>query len=171
MASGMCVWRLLIPIAPSLSRPISVSAIEHGKHNFRKFVLRSRGTRKGKEAMARGENPVNYGPGPKEENSPWVVTPSGVKMLVPEKIPELIVPDLTDCELRPYVSYRVPDVVQSEFTPKELFAAVYKKKIVEDFKAGKIGLDGEPLNPSEEEKLTSEKALELARKTGSDIFS
>ena len=28
---------------------------------------------------------------------------------VPEKVPQLVVPDLTDCELKPYVSYRTAE--------------------------------------------------------------
>ena len=31
---------------------------------------------------------------------------------VPEKVPELIVPDLTDCPLKPYVSYKAKEVEQ-----------------------------------------------------------
>ena len=31
---------------------------------------------------------------------------------VPEMVPELVVPDLTECSLKPYVSYRTKDFVQ-----------------------------------------------------------
>ena len=41
-------------------------------------------------------------------------------------------------QLKPYVSYRVPDVKQSEFTAKDLFNAVYAKPIVDDFQSGKL---------------------------------
>ncbi|CAB3370330.1 Hypothetical predicted protein [Cloeon dipterum] len=90
---------------------------------------------------------------------------------VPEMIPELIVPDLEGFKLKPYVSYRVADVVQSEFTSQDLFDAVYSKKIVQDFKEGKLSEDGQPLEYSEEEKLTPEEAFRRARKTGSDLFA
>ena len=31
---------------------------------------------------------------------------------VPEMVPQLVVPDLTDCDLKPYVSYRTTDIYQ-----------------------------------------------------------
>ncbi|OWR41662.1 ribosomal protein L41 [Danaus plexippus plexippus] len=89
---------------------------------------------------------------------------------VPEMIPELIVPDLKDCNLKPYVSYKAEDVIQSEFTPQQLFDAVYSKKIVIDYKQGKLNADGQPLEPSEEENLQPEEAVQRAKRTGSDIF-
>ena len=69
------------------------------------------------------------------------------------------------------MSYRATDVYQTEFTAKDLFDAVYAKKIVDDFKAGKLDANGDSLEPSEDELLTSEEARIRARKTGSDIFS
>ncbi|XP_069679018.1 large ribosomal subunit protein mL41 isoform X2 [Periplaneta americana] len=103
------------------------------------------------------------------------VRPTGYKrgdtfVEVPEMIPELVVPDLTGFKLKPYVSYRVQDVIQSEFTPKDLFDAVYSEKIVNDFKNGKLDESGEPLEPSPEEQLKPEEAFLQARKTGTDIF-
>ena len=73
-------------------------------------------------------------------------------------------------QLKPYVSYRVADVVQSEFTAKDLFDAVYSEKIVEDFKNGKLDEAGKPTEPSSEEQLTPEKAYIQARQTGTDLF-
>lgn len=73
-------------------------------------------------------------------------------------------------QLKPYVSYRTPDVVQSEFTSRDLFDAVYSEKIVKDFKDGKLSETGEPLEPTQEEVLTPEEAYNRARKTGTDIF-
>lgn len=72
--------------------------------------------------------------------------------------------------MKPYVSYRAPDVTQAPFTAKDLFNVVYAKKIVEDFKASKLDEDGQPLEPSEEEKMTAEEARIKARQTGSDMF-
>merc|ERR1719341_1046042 len=105
-------------------------------------------------------------------------------------IPEIIVPDLEGFKewneeiftynelqrlelnmLKPYVSYRVPDVIQSEFTPQDLFYAVYSNKIAEDFKNNKLNSDGNSLEPSPDELMTPEEAKGRARSTGSDIFS
>merc|ERR1711972_53593 len=92
------------------------------------------------------------------------------KMLIREQIPELIVPDLTGFQLKPYVSYRVADVTQSEFTPSDLFQATYAQKITKDFKDGKLDESGQSKEPSEEELIEPEEALLRARKTGSDIL-
>lgn len=85
-------------------------------------------------------------------------------------IPELIVPDLTDCKFKPYVTYKTTEVIQSEFRAQDLFNAVYAKKIIEDFKNDKLNEDGSPQNPSANEEMTPEEAWIKARKTGSDIF-
>lgn len=74
-------------------------------------------------------------------------------------------------QLKPYVSYRAPEVTQSEFTAKDLFNAVYRQKIVNDFKNKKLNDNGDPTEPSEEELLTPEQAKIKARQTGSDMFS
>lgn len=91
-------------------------------------------------------------------------------VVVPEMIPELVVPDLEGCKMKPYVSYRSTRVVQSEFTPQDLFNAVYADKIRSDFEAGKLDDNGNPLEPNELELLTPKEALDLASKTGSDLF-
>ncbi|XP_029637086.1 39S ribosomal protein L41, mitochondrial [Octopus sinensis] len=62
---------------------------------------------------------------------------TGKYCIIPEMIPNIVVPDLTDCELKPYVSYKVPDVVQSQFTAKELFDACYAPSIIEEHNASK----------------------------------
>jgi large subunit ribosomal protein L41 len=74
-------------------------------------------------------------------------------------------------QLKPYVSYRAPEVVQSEFTSQDLFDAVYAKKIVADFKEGKLDANGDPIAASEEERLSPEEAVRLAKLTGSDLFN
>lgn len=89
---------------------------------------------------------------------------------IPERVPELIVPDLTGCKLKPYVTYKTTEVVQSEFTSEDLFNAIYAKKIIDDFKNDKINEDGTSKDPSPEEQLNSEIAFQNARKTGTDIF-
>lgn len=66
-----------------------------------------------------------------------------------DSVPEIVVPDLTGFRLKPYVSYRVPDVVQSEFTSRDLFDAVYAPKIVKDYKEGQLDLADESKSESE----------------------
>jgi len=89
---------------------------------------------------------------------------------IPEKIPELIVPDLEDCDLKPYVSYATPDIYQDELTSQDLFNAIYGPKIVQDFKTGKLDESGASLEPSPDEMMQSDEAFVRARQTGSDIF-
>lgn len=73
-------------------------------------------------------------------------------------------------QLRPYVSYRVPDVEQEEFTPKDLFHAIYYKKIMKDFETKQLDENGNSLSPSDEELLAAEEAYKNARRTGCDLF-
>lgn len=149
-------------------RQISTTTSLFGKHNFRKFLTpNKRGTRVEKQLRGkpggllidhRGVRPIGY----TDENGKFVI--------VPEQIPEIIVPDLKDCQFKPYVSYRAPDVTQSEFTSQDLFNAIYAKKIIKDFQTGKLNKNGEPLEPSEEEKLKKDEAWIKARQTGSDLI-
>lgn len=60
--------------------------------------------------------------------------------------------------------------MQDKFTAKDLFLVVYADKIKKDFKEGKLDPDGNPLEPSEHEKLTPQQAKDAAGKTGCDIF-
>ena len=149
-------------------RNISLSAPRESKRNFRKFVIANkRGSRIHKTQQ--------MGPKPELEVDRRGVRDVGYNLngrfvKVPEMIPELIVPDLTDCKLKPYVSYKAEDVIQSEFTSQQLFDAIYGKKIVTDYKTGKLDENGDPLEPSEEEKLLPEEAVKRAKQTGSDIF-
>ncbi|CAD7089505.1 unnamed protein product [Hermetia illucens] len=166
--NGKSVTNLLQGSFLTNYRQISTSAPLNGKRNFRKFVVANkRGSRQFKE-MQRGPEPLL--PIDKRGVRDTGITIKGRYFEIPEKIPELIVPDLTDCKLKPYVSYKTPDIVQSEFTSLDLFNSVYAKKIVEDFNQGKLDSQGMPLEPSKEEKLTPEEAVQNARKTGSDIF-
>lgn len=150
------------------TRSISLSAPREGKRNFRKFMLiNKRGTRLQKLRQASGDPEL---PIDKRGVRDVGYVLNGRFYMVPEMIPEIIVPDLTDCDLKPYVSYKAADVIQSEFTAEQLFDAVYSKKIVTDFKEGKLDGNGQPINPSEEEQLKPEEAVLRARKTGSDIL-
>ncbi|CAH2236031.1 39S ribosomal protein L41, mitochondrial [Pararge aegeria] len=149
-------------------RNISLTAPREGKRNFRKFVIANkRGTRIHKQQQ--------MGPNAQLEVDKRGVRDIGYQLngrfvKVPEMIPEIIVPNLKDCDLNPYVSYKAEDVIQSEFTAQQLFDAVYSKKIVTDFKQGKLDADGQPLEPSVEEKLQPDEAIQRAKRTGSDIF-
>ncbi|XP_068617922.1 large ribosomal subunit protein mL41 [Battus philenor] len=149
-------------------RGICITAPREGKRNFRKFVIANkRGSKLFKEQQ-------------KTPNRELEIDKRGVRdvgyylngrfVKVPEMIPEIIVPDLKDFHLKPYVSYKSEDVIQSEFTPQHLFDAIYSKKIVTDFKEGKLDADGQPLEPSNEEKLQPDEAISRAKRTGSDIF-
>ncbi|OQV20180.1 hypothetical protein BV898_05739 [Hypsibius exemplaris] len=73
------------------------------------------------------------------------VRPIGVKLastgefvVIPEMIPELVVPNLEGFPLKPYVSFKVPDIVEPELTARELFDTLYGKKLKDDFEAGKL---------------------------------
>jgi len=90
---------------------------------------------------------------------------------VPEMIPELIVPDLTNCNLKPYVSYRTPTITEEPFSAKDLFDVFYKPKIESDHREGKLMESGEPVQPSSEESMSPDEARLQARKSGSDIFN
>ncbi|XP_011138728.1 39S ribosomal protein L41, mitochondrial isoform X2 [Harpegnathos saltator] len=152
-----------------LRRSIATSCVCHGKRNFRKFLLyNKRGSRQFKKSQT-------------EKTSDIPIDKRGVKdvglkingrfVTVPEMIPELIVPSLEGFKLKPYVSYQVEHFDQGEFTAQDLFNMVYSKKVEEDFANGQLDENGEPLNPSEYEQLTPQRAKENAEKTGCDMFT
>ncbi|KAJ3659302.1 hypothetical protein Zmor_010998 [Zophobas morio] len=151
-------------------RGISTSCARYGKRNFRKFPLfNKRGSKIFKEQRKdpnydlphdkRGVRDIGYN------------DQDGKFVLIPEKVPEIIVPDLKDFPLKPYVSYRTPDVIQSEFTAQDLFNVVYAPKIAKDFQEEKLNDDGSPVEPSPEELMTSEEARIKAEQTGTDLFT
>ncbi|KAL0280769.1 UNVERIFIED_CONTAM: hypothetical protein PYX00_001971 [Menopon gallinae] len=148
-------------------RGFSTSSVCNSLRNFRKIVVHNRGGRRYLERMKKNPDPdiPIYDYNVRQPGYEY----RGKFHLVPEMVPEIIVPDLTDCELKPYVSYKVKDVVQSEFTSKDLFNAVYAKKIVNDFKTGKLDENGNPKEPSKYESQTAEEATLNALKTGSDF--
>ncbi|CAG0883321.1 unnamed protein product [Cyprideis torosa] len=90
--------------------------------------------------------------------------------VIPEMIPDIIVPDLSDCDLKPYVSYRTPEIVQSTFTSRDLFDSVYSKKMFNDFQTDRLDEEGNPKHPSEQELLEPEEAWRRALVTGADLF-
>ncbi|XP_065571645.1 large ribosomal subunit protein mL41-like [Artemia franciscana] len=148
-------------------RNFTTSTTDLGKRNLRKFHLgKFRGTKQFRKDQRLGKFPdipvYDYG----ERQVGYKV---GNKVVpVAEMIPEIIVPNLEGCELKPYVSYRAPEVVTNEFKAEDLFNAVYYEKIVKDFKEGKLSENGESLESNE--KLTAVQAEIRARQTGSDIF-
>lgn len=150
-------------------KKFATTNILNGKRNFRNFYFPNKRGPKEYRQNLRKNNLVDH-IGVRVQ---YLHFPNGKeleKKYFPELSPELIVPNLTNCKLKPYVSYQAPDVTQSEFTAKDLFDAVYSQKIKEDFKAGKLDDDGNSLEPSEQESLTPEEARIRARKSGSDIF-
>lgn len=56
---------------------------------------------------------------------------------------KLIVGNVCLCvfQLKPYVSYRVADVTQPEFTARDLFDKTYAKLITDDFNNGRLDPD------------------------------
>lgn len=162
--------KVLVNILAITKRCISTSASLEGKRNINKFLLpNKRGTRAFKKKQMTDphpEIPVDL----RGVRLTGYTDSKGCYVEVPEKIPQLIVPDLTDFELKPYVSYRTPNIVQSEFTTEDLFNAVYAKKIIDDWNAKELNEDGTSKKPSQEELLDAKTAWKMARKTGSDIF-
>lgn len=87
---------------------------------------------------------------------------------VKEMEPELIVPDLTDFPLKPYVSYRANELETPELTARALFNLVYADGIYKKFLAGE---DVEGDEESVDEMIEKgEQARSEAEKTGSDRF-
>ena len=56
-------------------------------------------------------------------------------------VPEYVVPDLTDCELLPYVPYNVKTVTQPAMSAEDLFEVLYRNEVEKN--AQKIIEDGE----------------------------
>ncbi|KAJ1522789.1 hypothetical protein ONE63_001945 [Megalurothrips usitatus] len=151
------------------SRGISTTSVVTAKKNFRKFPYMNRGTAIFNEQQRTHPDPnlpnFRYGrePGYWDKDHNLVV--------VPEMVPEIIVPDLTGFPLKPYVSYRVPDKEEPQFTARDLFYCVYADKMEADFKEGKLDAEGMPLEPSEAEQMTADEARNAALKIGADMFT
>ncbi|XP_048774845.2 39S ribosomal protein L41, mitochondrial-like [Ostrea edulis] len=64
---------------------------------------------------------------------------------VKEMTPELVVPDLTDCQLKPYVPYDTKAITQEKFTAQDLFNTCYAKDISEKFKEGEYVVENDEL--------------------------
>lgn len=152
-------------------RCIATSAPLAGKKNFRKFYIppEVRGAKSFREKQKTDPHP-DMPVDKRGVRDTFILDAHNNEVEVPEMIPEMIVPDLTDFTLKPYVSYRAADFQQSEFTSEDLFNAVYSNKIVEDWNKKQLNEDGSPKVPSEHELLGPEEAHKRARKTGSDIF-
>ena len=50
------------------------------------------------------------------------------------------------------------DIYQEAFTAEDLFNVTYGKKMLKDFKEGKLDSQGQSLEPSPEEAMTKEEA-------------
>ncbi|XP_065204820.1 large ribosomal subunit protein mL41 [Planococcus citri] len=156
-------------ISIQFSRSFSSSSVNYGMRSFNKFVLVRRGTKKEKKQQEENPDPelqyTNYG-----HREPGYVL-GGKRYVPPESIPELIVPDLTDCPFKPYVSYRAVTRDEPEFTAKDLFEVTYCRKMYDDFKANKLDEDGNALEPNDAEKLTAQEAWANARKCNNDLMN
>lgn len=82
---------------------------------------------------------------------------------VKEMEPELIVPDLTGFELKPYVSYRTEEINTKPFTAKVLFEEVYADEVKKAFNENKVEDFDVPQDKIDQARL---KALQ----TGSDLL-
>ena len=82
---------------------------------------------------------------------------------VAEMEPELVVPDLTDFKLKPYVSYRTEEVYTNPFTAKELFNNVYASSVKKAFEDNKVENFEVPAEKIDEARLK-------AMQTGADLF-
>lgn len=82
---------------------------------------------------------------------------------VKEMEPELIVPDLTDFKLKPYVSYRTKDIEQTELTAKALFNMTYADDIYKKY----LNREEIKIEASDDDIL---KAKIRAQQTGADLF-
>lgn len=89
-------------------RGISTSAVRQGRKSFRKFWVPHSIRGSIHDRQVKGVEDESYG-----QRMPFL---EGTEQIEPELIPELVVPNLEGFKLKPYVSYNVPDVVQSEFT-------------------------------------------------------
>ncbi|XP_034233625.1 39S ribosomal protein L41, mitochondrial [Thrips palmi] len=151
------------------TRSISTTCVQNSKKSFRKFPYFDRGTAEFNEQQRTNPDPnlpsFRYGRVPGYFDEKHNLVP------VPEMIPELIVPDLTGFELKPYVSFRVPIEPEPAFTAKDLFYSVYAEKIEADYEQGRLDENGMPLEPSENELLTAEQARDAALKLGADMFT
>ena len=147
-------------------RSIYTSGVLSGKRNFRKFPIpNKRGqfehNRLPKELL---EKEFDY---PVFRDTLLVRYPGywfGKKLYyVKEMEPELVVPDLKDFELKPYVSYRCPQIQQSEFTARDLFNATLADNIIEKFR------NNEEIDVTVNEQQIESSKIK-AKQTGADLF-
>uniref|UniRef100_UPI00358E239E large ribosomal subunit protein mL41A-like n=1 Tax=Myxine glutinosa TaxID=7769 RepID=UPI00358E239E len=83
-------------------------------------------------------------------------TCSGKYAIVPEMVPEFVVPTLTGCTLRPYVSYKTPDVKAEATTARSLFESVIVPEIETAIRNGTFEpthLENYGFEPTQEGKL------------------
>ena len=54
---------------------------------------------------------------------------NGIKQPTRDRVPEIIVPDITDFKLKPYVTYRAENVYEAPLESKDLFDVFYAPQI------------------------------------------
>lgn len=82
---------------------------------------------------------------------------------VKEMEPELVVPDLTDFKLKPYVSYRTKEVKADELTAESLFKQTYANIIIDSY----MGNQRLEITST---KAEAEEARLKHQQTGADLF-
>ncbi|XP_011496993.1 PREDICTED: 39S ribosomal protein L41, mitochondrial [Ceratosolen solmsi marchali] len=153
-----------------ISRGFLSSSSRYGKRIFTKFLLyNKKGTKLFKQKQAVNPDSKIYIEKRGVKNTGYKVDDRFLQ--IPEMIPEIIVPNLKGFKLKPYISYKCENVSQSKFTAKDLFNAIYREKIIQDFNTKKLDVSGQPFNPSKEEQINIKEARKIASKPGSDIYT
>ncbi|NXX74498.1 RM41 protein, partial [Urocolius indicus] len=118
----------------------------------------ARGLVRGADRMS----PFTSKRGPRSYNKGRGAKPPGVRVagkkfvLIKEMVPEFVVPDLRGFKLKPYVSYRAPEVSEQPVTARQLFNDVVAPHIKKDVENGTFdpdNLEKYGFEPTQEGKL------------------
>mmetsp|Transcript_42410 Transcript_42410/g.66410 ORF Transcript_42410/g.66410 Transcript_42410/m.66410 type:complete len:108 (-) Transcript_42410:172-495(-) len=99
------------PFAAAARRPVA-GALEAMMSELRGKFSPRQGHTKGRTPLTSKRGPKNYYKG-KGANSTGRITSKGVFITQPYKLYEFVAPDLSDCELKPYVSHKTPKLEKS----------------------------------------------------------
>ncbi|KAK7469754.1 hypothetical protein BaRGS_00036236 [Batillaria attramentaria] len=141
------MWlRGTVEMLSAASRAFSTTARVHGRRSREPFDRRFPVTGKHGARFRKGGSPTmeRYLAVHLVQPTGFYDKKRGTYRNVPEMIPEFVVPDLTDFKLKPYVSYKVPDIHQTKMTARDLFQATYEAEITRGLQEGTVVLkDGE----------------------------
>ena len=56
---------------------------------------------------------------------------------------------MTSLQLKPYVSYKAKEITQGPLTPKDIFNSVYAETVEDEFRRGKIKMEGDNIKLSD----------------------